>query len=204
MTTPIKAIIFDFGGVLLDWDPKYLYRPYFSDQPQAMESFLAEVDFYKWNEQQDKGRPFSEGIAELSAQFPRYAHLIQTYFDSWENSVSGPIEGSVEILRRLKQKGYPIYGLSNWSTETYPRAKHKYPFFDLLDDIVLSGAVKLNKPDPAIFELLLDKIGYRALECVLIDDSQKNIDAAKRLGFVTIHFTSPEQLQTELQRLNLL
>lgn len=204
MSSPIKAIIFDFGGVLLDWNPRYLYQTHFPDQPQAMENFLAEIEFAKWNEQQDKGRPFSEGIAELSRQFPHYAHLIQTYFDSWENSVRGPIHGSVEILRKLKEMGYPIYGLSNWSAETFPRARHKYPFFDLLDEIILSGTVKVNKPDPAIFELLLNKIGYQAPECVLIDDSRHNIEAAKQFGFVAIHFTSPEQLETELQKLNLL
>jgi 2-haloacid dehalogenase len=203
MPSPIKAIIFDFGGVLLDWDPKYLYRRYFPERPQAMDQFLAEINFYEWNAQQDKGRPFIKGIAELSAQFPHYAQLIQTYFDCWEESISGPISGTVDILRSLKQKGYPLYGLSNWSTETYPRARQKYDFFDWFDDVVLSGAVKLNKPDPAIFKLILGKVGFPAPQCVLIDDSPHNIEAAKMLGFVTIHFSSAEQLQKELQRLGL-
>jgi len=200
----IQAIIFDFGGVLIDWDPRYLYRRHFPDQPKAMDQFLNEINFYEWNAQQDKGRSFTEGIAELSMQFPHHAHLIQTYFDCWEESISGPMGGSVELLRRLKQSGYPIYGLSNWSAETYPRARLMYPFFDLFDDVVLSGVVKLNKPDPAIFNLLLNKVGSTAPECLLIDDSQPNIDTAKKLGFVTIHFTSPEQLHTELQRLKLI
>jgi len=204
MKSTIKAIIFDFGGVLLDWNPHYLYQRYFPDQPKAIDQFLAEINFYEWNAQQDKGRSFAEGIAELSKQFPQHAHLIQTYFDRWEESISGPMGGSVELLRRLKQSGYPIYGLSNWSAETYPRARLMYPFFDLFDDVVLSGVVKLNKPDPAIFNLLLNKVGSTAPECLLIDDSQPNIDTAKKLGFVTIHFTSPEQLHTELQRLNLI
>jgi 2-haloacid dehalogenase len=204
MSMSIQAIIFDFGGVLIDWDPRYLYQNYFPEQPAAMERFLAEIDFYKWNEQQDRGRPFAEGIAELSAQFPLYTHLIQAYFDCWEDSISGPISGSVKILNRLKRNGYPVYGLSNWSAETYPRARHNYPFFDWFDDVILSGAVKLNKPDPAIFNLLLNKIGYTAPECLLIDDSQFNIDTAKKLGFATIHFKSPEHLQKELHMLNLL
>lgn len=204
MNPLIKAIIFDFGGVLLDWDPRYLYQNYFPKQPQAMEDFLTEIDFYNWNAQQDKGRSFAEGIAELSEQFPHYAHLIQAYYDRWEDSVVGPIQGTVDILWELKQDGYPLYGLSNWSTETYPRARHKHNFFDWFDDVILSGAVKLNKPDPAIFNLLLNKTGYTAPECVLIDDSEPNIDTANKMGLVSIHFTSPEQLQTELQRLNLL
>lgn len=204
MHSDIQAIVFDFGGVLLDWDPRYLYQRYFPDQPQAMNQFLAEINFYEWNAKQDQGRPFSEGIAELSNQFPQHAQLIQIYFDQWEESISGPIHGSIEILRRLKRKGYPLYGLSNWSAETYPRALRKYSFFNLFDDIVLSGSVKLNKPDPAIFKLLLNKTGCRAPECVLIDDSPANIETANVLGFVAIHFKSPEQLKTELQMLNLL
>ena len=204
MNSRIKAIIFDFGGVLLDWNPRNLYQRFFPDQPQAMEDFLTEIHFYEWNAQQDKGRPFVEGIAELSMQFPQYAQLIQAYYDNWEDSVTGSIPGTVDILRKLKQDGRRLYGLSNWSAETFPRARQDYPFFDWFDDIFLSGNVKLNKPDPAIFNLLLSKISYLARECLLIDDSQANIDTAKELGFVTIHFTSPEDLQTELQRLDLL
>jgi 2-haloacid dehalogenase len=204
MESDIKAIIFDFGGVLIDWNPRYLYQNYFPEQPQAMERFLAEIDFYKWNAQQDKGRPFAEGIAELSAKFPQHAALIKRYYDCWEDSVSGPIRGSVEILRKLKQNEYPLYGLSNWSAETYPQVRQKYPFFEWFDDVILSGLVKVTKPDPAIFKLLLNKTGYKASECVLIDDSQTNIDTANKLGFITIHFTSSAQLRSELQGLHLL
>ena len=204
MSTPIKAIIFDFGGVLLEWDPRNLYRRFFPGQPQAMDNFLAEINFYEWNAHQDRGRTFADGIADLSTQFPRHAHLIQAYYDHWEDSITGAITGTVDILRALKGKGYPLYGLSNWSAETYPRARGKYPFFDLFDDIILSGDVELVKPDPAIFHLLLNKINYSAPECLLIDDSRPNVDAAKKLGFSIILFISPENLQTELQRLNLL
>ena len=204
MHSPIKAIIFDFGGVLLEWDPRHLYQSYFPDQPQAIEDFLTEINFYDWNAQQDKGRTFAEGIAELSAQFPQHTQLIQAYYDHWEDSITGAITGTVDILHRLKQKGYPLYGLSNWSAETYPRARHDYPFFDWFDDVLLSGDVKLIKPDPAIFKLLLSKIGYLASDCLLIDDSQPNIAAAKSLGFNTVHFESPKQLQAALQHLHLL
>jgi 2-haloacid dehalogenase len=204
MKSDIKAIIFDFGGVLLEWDPRNLYRRYFPNQPRAMEAFLKEIDFFNWNDQQDKGRTFAEGNAELIMQFPQHDKLIEAYFENWEDSITGSIPGTVDILRTLKGKGYPLYGLSNWSTETFPRAQHLYPFFDWFDGIVLSGDVKLNKPDHAIFNLLLNKIEYSAPECLLIDDSQPNVDAANELGFVTTHFTSPEKLRTEMLRLNLL
>jgi 2-haloacid dehalogenase len=204
MLFPIKAIIFDFGGVLLEWDPRHLYRRFFPDHPQAMEDFLAEINFYEWNAQQDEGRPFAVGIAELSTQFPQHAHLIQAYYDHWEDSITGAITGTVDILHQLKQKGYPLYGLSNWSAETYPRARHNYPFFGLFDDVLLSGEVKLIKPDPAIFNLLLARIGYSASECLLIDDSQPNVEAAKSLGFNIVQFKSPIQLKSELQRYRLL
>ncbi len=203
MTAPIQAIIFDFGGVLLEWDPRALYRHYF-DQPQQIDQFLAEVGFAAWNTEQDRGRPFAEGIAELSSQFPHHAHLIRAYYDHWEDSIVGPISGSTAILHKLKQAGYPLYGLSNWSAETFPCVCKKYAFFDLLDDIVLSGDAKMIKPDPAIFNLLLNKIGYPSRNCLLIDDSQANIVTAKSLGFNTIHFKSPTQLQSELQRFQLL
>jgi len=200
----IKAIIFDFGGVLVNWDPKHLYQRFFPGQPQVMENFLKEIDFYSWNALQDKGRPFSEGIASLSDQHPQHAHLIRAYFDHWDDSITGPIQGTVDILRTLKEKGCSLYGLSNWSAETFPRVRQKYAFFDMLDEIFLSGEIGLIKPDQAIFNLLLNKTGYSAPECVLIDDSQANIDAARKMGFRTIHFSSPEQLQIDLQGLNLL
>ena len=204
MSNPIKAIIFDFGGVLVDWDPRNLYRRYFPGQPEAMEEFLSEIDFYAWNAEQDKGRPFAEGVAKLSAQFPHHAPLIQAYQDHWEDSIPGAIAGTVDILRALKNKNYSIFGLSNWSAETYPRIRNKYPFFELFDDIILSGEVNLVKPHPAIFNLLLNRTGYSAPECLLIDDSQPNIDTAMKLGFVTIHFTTPQTLHSELEQLNLL
>ncbi len=202
MTSTIKAIIFDFGGVLLQWDPHQLYRRYF-DQPEQIDRFLAEINFSSWNAEQDRGRPFELGVAELSSQFPQYARLIRANYDHWEDSVVGPIAGTVEILRELKRAGYPLYGLSNWSTETYPRIQHQYDFFNLFDKIILSGDVKLIKPDPAIFNLTLQAIHRTASECLLIDDSDANIITAKKMGFATIHFKSPKQLRTELHQLNL-
>jgi len=203
MASSINVIIFDFGGVLLNWDPHKLYNRFF-DQPGQIDKFLAEINFSSWNAEQDRGRPFIEGVAELSSQFPQYADLIRAYYDYFEDTIIGPITGTVEILYKLKQAGYPLYGLSNWSAETYPRVRHQYDFFNLFDRIILSGNVNLIKPDPAIFNLTLKRINRRAGECLLIDDSEVNINTAKRLGFATIHFKSPQQLQTELHQLNLL
>ena len=203
MTSFIKAIIFDFGGVLIQWDPHKLYNRFF-DQPGQIDQFLAEINFSSWNEEQDRGRPFEDGIAELTGQFPKYAHLIRAYYDYFEDSIVGPIAETVEILYELKQAGYPLFGLSNWSAETYPLVRHQYDFFNLFDKIILSGDVKLIKPDPAIFNLTLKKINHTASECLLVDDSEVNITTAKKMGFARIHFKSPEQLQTELHQLNLL
>ncbi len=203
MTSPIKAIIFDFGNVLLTWDPRNLYQRFFLNDPEGMEHFLEEVNFADWNLQQDKGRPFAEAIAVLSQEFPHYSNLIQAYYDQWIDSVGGPVAGTVEILKRLKRAGYPVYGLSNWSAETCPRARKKYDFFELLDDMVISGEVGLVKPDPEIYQVMLDKIGRPAKECLLIDDSLPNIHQAQKMGFVVIHFQSPEQLEDSLHNLKI-
>ena len=196
----IQSIVFDFGGVLLDWNPHHLYRRFFND-PFEIDQFLYEINFPEWNLQQDKGRPFSQGIAELSAKFPHYSQLIRAYSENWGDSIVGPIVGTVDILQRLKNAGYALYGLSNWSSETFPIAYEKYDFFKLFDGIVISGKVKLVKPDPAIFEIILKMINRPAIECLLIDDSEANIAAAIKLGFAVILFKTPDQLEIELQKL---
>jgi len=204
MNSHVKAIIFDFGGVLVGWDPRNLYRRFFPEQPQAMEDFLTEVNFMEWNALQDKGRSFAEGVNILSQQFPHHANLIRAYHENWSESITGPIEGTVELLRALKEKRYIVYGLSNWSAETFPIVRHEFDFLSLFDGVILSGEVNLVKPDPAIFELCLQRIGKPANECLFIDDSQTNILAAKQLGFDTVQFISPEHLKSELQARQLL
>ena len=203
MTTHIKAIIFDYGNVLIEWDPRHLYRRYFDDE-EVMEQFLHEVNFMEWNAQQDGGRPFVEGVAELSKQFPQHAHLIQAYHDHWKDSIGNAITGTVDLAKQLKQAGYLLYGFSNWSAETFPLAREKYDFFDLFDDMVISGEVGHVKPQPEIFQILLDKIGRPAPQCLFIDDSLPNIQQANTMGFNTIHFESPEQLKQELVKMELL
>jgi 2-haloacid dehalogenase len=199
MTSEIKAIVFDFGGVLIEWDPRNLYSRYFPEEPQAMEDFLAEVSFMEWNAQQDKGRPFAEAVELLSRQFPHHAHLINAYQENWKESITGSIDGTVKLLRMLKEKGYLLYGLSNWSAETFPIVQHEFEFLNLFDGIILSGEVKLIKPEPEIFKLCLQRIGQPADQCLFIDDSEVNIIAARKLGFDTVHFISPEHLKDELQ-----
>ncbi len=203
MTTNIKAIIFDFGNVLLEWNPWYVYRRHF-DNEEAMKEFFHEVDFAGWNAQQDKGRTFKEGVADHSLRFPKYAHLFQAYHDHWKDSIGDAITGTIDILKRLKRAGYPLYGLSNWSAETFPFAREKYDFFDLFDDMVISANVGLVKPEPEIYNVMLEKIGRPASECLFIDDSLPNIQQANTMGFNTIHFQSPVQLKEELQGLGIL
>lgn len=196
------AIVFDFGGVLIDWNPRYLYRKLFDDE-NAMEQFFEQVQFSEWNAEQDRRRTFAEGVAEHSAKFPHHGEMIRAFHDRWSETVGGEITETVEILRALKDAGYPAYGLSNWSAETFNSIREKFPFLKWFDDIVVSGEVELVKPDPRIFQLVLTKANRSANQCVFIDDSEKNIKAAQALGFQTIHYVSPEQTARELRALGI-
>ncbi len=193
----MKDIIFDLGGVLLDWNPRYLYKKIFSTETE-MEWFLTNVCTSQWNTQQDAGRPFAEGIKLLEEKFPEYAFAINFYFTRWEEMLGGPIEGTVDILRELKGRHRHLYALSNWSEETFPIAQKKYEFFKWFDGIVISGQEKLVKPDPRIFTRLLERYRLRAANCIFIDDNQANISKAADLGFETILFTGPEDLRRTL------
>ncbi len=204
LTTPIRAFIFDFGNVLIKWDPHQLYIKYFGNDPAAIDHFLAEINFNEWNRAQDKGYPFAQAVKEQSARFPQYRHLIRAYHEEWEESITGPIPETIEILYKLKADGYLLYGLTNWSMEKFTLIKTKFTFCKIFDDIIVSGAVKLLKPDPAIFNLLLQKICLQPEECLLIDDSMENIETAQKLGFATLHFTSPGCLEEVLQRMGIL
>jgi len=204
MITPVQAIIFDFGGVLINWDPHQLYKKYFGNDTKAINDFLDDINFNDWNLCQDKGYPFALAVTNLSDQFPQYAHLIQAYDQEWEQSITGIVQETSGILKRLKSTGYRLYGLTNWSAEKFSIVRRKYNIFDLFEDIVVSGEVKLIKPDPAIFHLLLNKINLRPEECLMIDDSLKNIEVARKMGFLTHHFTSPASLELNLQQRGIL
>ncbi|MGB0384210.1 MAG: HAD family hydrolase [Ardenticatenaceae bacterium] len=200
------SIVFDFGGVLIGWNPRNLYRKLFNGDEAAMEDFLANVCTQEWNVKQDAGRPLAEATEILVAKFPAYEDLIRAYYDRWEEMISGPIEGTVEILTELKAANYPLFGLSNWSAETFARLypRPPYHFLHWFEVIVLSGKVKLVKPDPAIYDVLLKRSNRSPQECLFIDDSYKNIAAARELGFHAIHFQSPHQLRSELREMGVL
>jgi 2-haloacid dehalogenase len=197
------AVVFDLGGVLVDWNPRYLYRKLVEDE-EAVEKFLAEVCTPEWNLKQDAGRPFAEAVEELIVQYPDQHELIRAYHLRWEETIGGPIAGTVEILAELKRAGYMVAALSNWSAETFPVARRRFDFLNWFDVTVISGEVKMVKPDPRIFELLLERLGRRAEECVYIDDVEANVRAARELGFRAIHFTSPDRLREELKRMEIL
>ncbi len=198
----IKAIIFDLGGVLLDWNPLALYQKHFPRLSDAeIRAFFEEVNFPAWNLEQDRGRPFDEGVAGLSARFPHRAALIRAYHEHWPDCIGGAIDGTARILEQFSGNGLKIIGLTNFSSEKLALTRPKFPFFRHFDDVIVSSEVKLIKPDPAIYRLTLERIGCRAEECVFVDDSLPNIEVARQLGFHAIHFRSPEQLQVELERL---
>jgi 2-haloacid dehalogenase len=203
-TTDQRVVIFDFGGVLVDWNPRYLYRKLFGDDTAGMERFLAEVCSNEWNLQQDAGRPFAEAVTELAARYPGQADLIRAYHERWEETLAGPIDGSIAILRELKDAGHRLYGLTNWSHETFPFALARFAFFAWFDGIVVSGEERLVKPDPRLFIRLLERYGVDPRGTVFIDDNPPNVDAAIALGMHGIQFRSPEQLRAELVRLGLL
>jgi 2-haloacid dehalogenase len=197
------ALVFDFGGVLMDWNPRYLYQKFFPGDPQAVERFLAEIGFFEWNGRQDAGLPFSQAVAELCALHPEHEALIQAYDTRWEETIGGAIQPTVAVLQALHEAGYPLYGLSNWSVEKFALVRPQYEFFGWFDRIVISGEAGVAKPDVRIFQLLLDQIGRPAEECVFIDDSKVNIDVAGQLGFKTILFRSAGQMSGELEQLGI-
>lgn len=198
-TSEVRGVVFDFGGVLVDWNPRYLYRTLFDDEA-AVEGFLEEIGFDAWNLQQDRGRPFREAVAELSRRFPHHADKIAAYHHRWRESVAGPIAGTVEILRELRTAGRTLYGLSNWSAETFALVRAEYDFFTWFEAIVLSGEEKVCKPDTRIFDILVERSGHRPAHLLFIDDAPANIAAAEALGFQAIRFGSSDQLRRDLQR----
>jgi 2-haloacid dehalogenase len=199
-----SIVVFDLGGVLIDWDPRHLYRKLFAGDEAAMEHFLANVCTHDWNRRQDAGRSFAEGARVLKDLHPDKAALIDAYGTRFGEMIAGPITGSVEILRELKDRGTRLYGLSNWSSETYPPAFARFGFLRWFEGILVSGDVKLIKPDPRIFGLLIERFAIDPLRTVYIDDVEANTAAARVFGFHAIHFTDPMALRAELLAFGLL
>lgn len=200
------TVIFDFGGVLIDWNPRYVFRSLFETEEQ-MEWFFDNVCTPEWNEEQDAGYPIAQAIEERIALWPDYADLIRAYYGCWVEMLGGPLEETVTVLKELKDRGTPLYGLTNWSAETFPYVWENEPYATFLhwfDGIVVSGRVGLKKPDPAIYHVLFDRYNLNPEEALFIDDNARNVAAAEATGLHVWHFTDAASLRAELVRLDLL
>lgn len=199
------VVVFDLGGVLVDWNPRYLYRKLMAD-PAAIERLLGEVTTGEWNAELDRGRPYAEAVAELASRYPGDRLHIEAYFSRWLEMVDGPIAGTVAILEELHGRGVPIYALSNWSAETFPLVAEdpRFAFLKLFRRRFISGELKLIKPEPAIFHHLLAETGHAASTCLFVDDNRANVEAAAALGFPVHHFADPAALRADLVRQGLL
>lgn len=194
----MKNIVFDFGGVLVDWNPHHLYDKYFGSREKA-EWFLNNICLYSWNLQMDGGKPFAEGVAELQAEHPEWSEAIAIYHTRWIEMMNGEIEGMASVIRRLKMAGYGVYGLTNWSAETFPMIRDTYPVFQEFDGIVVSGEEHLLKPDEAIYKCLLERYALQAEESLFVDDNADNVAGARNVGMKAIRFTSAVELERELK-----
>jgi 2-haloacid dehalogenase len=193
----IEAVVFDLGGVLIDWDPRYLYRSLFDDE-RSMEAFLSTVTTPEWNERQDLGRTFADGVAELVEAFPQHADLIAAYHTRWEEMLAGEVDGATELLAELFEAAVPLYALTNWSAETFPIARRQFPWLDRFRGVIVSGEEGIGKPDPRIFRLTLSRFGLRAERTLFVDDREVNLTAAERCAFRTVLFTSIDELRDRL------
>ena len=196
----IKHLIFDFGAVLVDWNPYYLYDPYFGDHARA-EDFLQTIHAFDWNAQVDAGRPSAEITEETVARFPQWEKEIRMFYGRWIEMMGGPIPGMEALVREYKARGYGVWGLTNWSNEFFPLVRDRYPVFQVLDGYVVSGVEKIIKPDARLYRILLDRFGLKAEECVFIDDNAANVAGAEAVGIHGIVFHDASQLRTDLDAL---
>jgi 2-haloacid dehalogenase len=200
----IDTLIFDLGNVLIEWDPRHLYRKILKDEEQV-NWFLQNICTAEWNDQQDGGRSFQEATEELVAKHPEWEIAIRAWYDRWQETIPGDVEDSISILEAVKQSGrYKLYALTNWSAETFPWAMQTFPFLHWFEGIVVSGVEKTRKPFPEIFQLLFSRYNVNPANALFIDDNLKNIEGGKAVGLNTILFQSPQQLRAELERHKLL
>ena len=201
-STP-STVVFDLGGVLVDWDPRYLYRRLLPDEA-AVERFLGQVCTAEWNAAQDAGRSWADAVAEATARFPDHAELIAAYDERWSETIGGEIAGTVEVLRDLREGGLTTYALTNWSGEKFDLTFPMFEWLSWFDGIVVSGREGIVKPDPRIFAILLDRYRLEPSSTVYVDDVEANVDAARSAGMAGVLFTGPEGLRSDLRRLGLL
>jgi 2-haloacid dehalogenase len=192
----IDAVVFDVGNVLLDWNPRYLYRKLFADEGR-MEWFLANICTPAWNIEQDRGRSFAEAVSELVGRHPEWESEIRAFDERWDETVAGEIAGSVALLHEVKAR-LPVYAITNYSREKYARSLQRFAFLSVFDGVVVSAHERLLKPDPAIYRLFLERYGRSAETCLFIDDSQRNVDGARSTGMQAIRFLNADQLATDL------
>jgi 2-haloacid dehalogenase len=198
------TVVFDLGGVLIDWKPEYLYRKLFKTEDEVSR-FLSEVCTLEWNEEQDGGRTIAEGTQQLIAQFPEHEPYIRAYYDRWEEMLGGVIHATVEILEEIHaKKTFRLFALTNWSAETWPVALEKFPFLSTFQDVLVSGREGLKKPDLKIYELMFQKFSINPEKAIFIDDNIRNINAAEKSGLYSIHFSNPILLRKELVQLGIL
>ena len=199
----IKNIVFDFGGVLVDWNPRYLFRDIFKDD-EKMEYFLGNICTDSWNVQQDAGRTLAEGTKLLQEEFPEHSAMIQQFYDGWKVMLKDEIPENSRLLSQFDREKFRLFGLTNWSGETFPIALERFPFFSEFEGIVVSGDEKMIKPNKEIYLLLLDRYDLKPEDSIFIDDNYNNIVAANKLGFHTIHYTEGVNLENRLLELGLL
>ncbi|MBE6220384.1 MAG: HAD family phosphatase [Rikenellaceae bacterium] len=193
----IKNVVFDFGGVLVDWNPHHLYDKYFGSSEKAT-WFLENICRYSWNLQMDKGKLFSEGVAELQAIYPEWSEAIGIYHTRWIEMMGGEVEGTPDLLRRLKAAGYRVFGLSNWSMETFPLVRDEFPIFKELEGKVISGEELMVKPEPEIYHCLFERYSLVPEESVFIDDNADNVAGAKAVGMKAVQFVGAQALERTL------
>lgn len=199
-----ETIIFDLGGVLIDWNPDYVYKTIFNDETK-MREFYDGVCTSEWNEEQDAGRGLKEATEELVAKFPHEERNIRAYYDRWEDMLKGEIEGTVKVLEKIKQSGkFKLYALTNWSAETFPVALKRFEFLQWFDGRLVSGEEKMRKPFVEIYKLLLNRFNINPATAIYIDDNERNLKPPKELGLYTILFKSPSQLEEELKSLEVI
>jgi 2-haloacid dehalogenase len=204
MENPPKIVVFDIGQVLIEWDPRHLYRDLFDGYEDLMEDFLDNVCSPAWNLEQDRGRPWADAVAQLTTEHPDCAELIRSYDELWEQMVPGPIPGTPEILAELKARGVPVYAITNFSADKFALSQKRFDFLNGFDGIVVSGVEKVIKPDPKIYRILLDRYGLDAADCLFIDDNPDNVESARAVGMTAHHFAGAEALRRDLEGFGLL